>query len=111
MENDLKKAERILKRLYRLQKKELGDANNDPILIGQLGSAYWWQGENTKALPLIKESVNRYEKIYGESHSFLIQPLINLAMVHFNNKEYEKTDEYLRRSLKIQFKQIISEAP
>ncbi|WP_269607108.1 CHAT domain-containing tetratricopeptide repeat protein [Prochlorococcus marinus] len=110
-QNDFLKAEKILKRLYNRQKNQSGAQNTDPYLIGGLGSAYWWQGKNEKALPLLRESVKRYEKLYGKSASILIQPIINLAMAHFNNKDYEQADHYLRRSLRMQFIQIQEQAP
>ena len=83
MEGNPKKAARILKRLYNIQQKQAKGENDDPDLIGQLGSAYWWQGKNEIALPLIKESVLRYEKRDGKNNPILIQPLINLAMAYF----------------------------
>ncbi|KGG14975.1 MULTISPECIES: CHAT domain-containing protein [unclassified Prochlorococcus] len=110
LEGDIKKAEKMLKRLVNLEKKQLKNQKSNPYLIGQLGSAYWWQGENHKALPLLQESVNLYEDSYGKSNPILIQPLINLAMTYFNLQGFQKTDYYLRRSLKIQFKQIQEES-
>ena len=47
----------------------------------------------------------------GIKNPILIQPFINLAMVHFNDGEYEKTDFYLRKSLDLQFKFIQKQVP
>ena len=110
-QDEFLKAEKIIKRLYNIQVNQSEDENDDPTLIGLLGSAYWWQGKNQKALPLLEESLNRYKKLYGQTSPMLIQPLLNLAMAHFNNQDYEKTDYYLRRSLRIQFIQIQEKAP
>ena len=106
MENKLPKAEKILKRAYKLQFKDSKNKNPDPFLSSMLGSILWFQGKNKESKIYHEETLNTYKSIYGDENPILIQPLINLAMVHFNDGEYEKTDPLLRQSLDLQFKFI-----
>ena len=76
-----------------------------------LGYAYWWDGENNKAKIYHNQALNLYEEVFGKESHYLIQPLLNVAMVYFKEKDYEKTDYYLRRSLAIQFKYIQDQIP
>ena len=46
MENKLPKAEKILKRAYKLQFKDSKNKNPDPFLSSMLGSILWFQGKN-----------------------------------------------------------------
>ncbi|WP_269609270.1 CHAT domain-containing protein [Prochlorococcus marinus] len=109
-EGDLKKAERILKRLNNVYKQKSINNKADPTILSTLGLAYWWQGENKKAQPYIEEGLELYKEYYGENNPILIQPLLNIAMVHFKNEEYEEADDYLRKSLRLQFKEIQEKA-
>ena len=111
MENKLPKAEKILKRIYKLQFKDSKFKEPEPYLSGMIGSALWFQGKNKESKIYHEESLKNFKKIYGEENPILIQPLINLAMVHFNDGEYEKTDFYLRKSLDLQFKFIQKQIP
>ncbi|MDC2993818.1 CHAT domain-containing protein [bacterium] len=107
LNQQLDKAEKIIKRLLKIQEKM--EVNN-PVLVGLLGSVYWWKGESKKSLPLIKESVSGIEKLYGLNDSSLIQPLINLAMAHYRLQNYGEAERLLRRSLSMQFSRIQEEA-
>jgi len=111
MENKLPKAEKILKRIYKLQFKDSKFKEPEPYLSGMIGSALWFQGKNKESKIYHEESLKNFKKIYGDENPILIQPLINLAMVHFNDGEYEKTDFYLRKSLDLQFKFIQKQIP
>ena len=111
MENKLPKAEKILKRIYKLQFKDSKFKEPEPYLSGMIGSALWFQGKNKESKIYHEESLKNYKKIYGDENPILIQPLINLAMVYFNDGEYEKTDFYLRKSLDLQFKFIQKQIP
>jgi len=46
MENKLPKAEKILKRIYKLQFKDSKFKEPEPYLSGMIGSALWFQGKN-----------------------------------------------------------------
>ena len=111
MENKLPKAEKILKRIYKLQFKDSKFKEPEPYLSGMIGSALWFQGKNKESKIYHEESLKNFKKIYGDENPILIQPLINLAMVYFNDGEYEKTDFYLRKSLDLQFKFIQKQIP
>nr|WP_075487646.1 CHAT domain-containing protein [Prochlorococcus marinus] len=111
MENKLPKAEKILKRIYKLQFKDSKFKEPEPYLSGMIGSALWFQGKNKESKIYHEESLKNFKKIYGDENPILIQPLINLAMVHFNDGKYEKTDFYLRKSLDLQFKFIQKQIP
>ena len=111
LENKLPKAEKILKRIYKLQFKDSKFKEPEPYLSGMIGSALWFQGKNKESKIYHEESLKNFKKIYGDENPILIQPLINLAMVHFNDGEYEKTDFYLRKSLDLQFKFIQKQIP
>ena len=109
-QNNLPKAQKILQRLYDLQQKN-NVKNPDFYLSELLGYAYWWDGKNKKAKIYHEQALNGYEEIFGEKSHYLIQPLLNVAMVYFNENNFEKTEYYLRRSLKIQFKYIQDQIP
>ena len=111
MENKLPKAEKILKRIYKLQFKDSKFKKPEPYLSGMIGSVLWFQGKNKESKIYHEESLENFKKIYGDKNPILIQPFINLAMVHFNDGEYEKTDFYLRKSLDLQFKFIQKQIP
>jgi len=110
-EKNFNKAQRILKRLYDLQIKNSKQDKPDLSLSELLGYAYWWDGENNKAKIYHNQALNLYEEVFGKESHYLIQPLLNVAMVYFKEKDYEKTDYYLRRSLAIQFKYIQDQIP
>ena len=111
MEKKLQKAERILRRLYKRQFKIEGFKNPDPYLSSMVGSALWFQGKNSEAKVFHKESLETYKSIYGGNNPLLIQPYINLAMVYFNENDFENTEFYLRKSLNLQFKFIQEQIP
>ena len=111
MENKLPKAEKILKRIYKLQFKDSKFKRPEPYLSGMIGSVLWFQGKNKESEIYHKESLENFKSIYGNKNPILIQPLINLAMVHFNDEDYEKTDFYLRKSLDLQFEFIQKQIP
>ena len=110
-ENNLPKAEKILKRLYKLNKKNSLDNKADPYLISLVGSSLWFQGKNDEARKFHNESLIGYIENFGENNPALIQPYLNIAMVHYNDKEYEKTDYFLRKSLNLQFLYIQDQVP
>ena len=109
-EKNFNKAQKILQRLYNLQLKDK-EAKPDLSLSELLGYAYWWDGENKKAKIYHNQALNLYEEVFGKESHYLIQPLLNVAMVYFKEKDYVKTDYYLRRSLAIQFKYIQDQIP
>ena len=111
VEKKLQKAERILKRLYKKQFKIEGFKNPDPYLSSMVGSSLWFQGKNKEAKVFHKESLETYKSIFGEKNPLLIQPYINLAMVYFNENDFENTEFYLRKSLNLQFKFIQEQIP
>ena len=104
LEGDPAKAERIFKRLYQRQLKE--GLEIDPYFLESFGLAYWWQGKNEEAKPLIQKSLEILENQFGANSPNLIQTLINIAMVHYRDKDYEKSAYYLKRSLELQFTRI-----
>ena len=91
VEKKLQKAERILKRLYKKQFKIEGFKKPDPYLSSMVGSSLWFQGKNKEAKVFHKESLDTYKSIFGEKNPLLIQPYINLAMVYFNENDFENT--------------------
>ena len=111
MEKKLQKAERILKRIYKRQFKIENFKRPDPFLSSMVGSALWFQGKNKEAKVFHEESLETYKSIYGEKNPLLIQPYINLAMVYFNENDFENTEFYLRKSLNLQFKFIQEQIP
>ena len=76
-----------------------------------IGSALWFQGKNKEAKVFHEESLETHKSIYGEKNPLLIQPYINLAMVYFNENDFENTEFYLRKSLNLQFKFIQEQIP
>jgi len=111
MEQKLQKAERILTRIYKIQFKDSNFKKPDPYISSMIGSALWFQGKNKEAKIFHRESLNIYKSIYGENNPILIQPYINLAMVYFNENDFENTEIYLRKSLNLQFKFIQEQIP
>ena len=111
MEKKLQKAERILKRIYKRKFKIENFKRPDPFLSSMVGSALWFQGKNKEAKVFHEESLETHKSIYGEKNPLLIQPYINLAMVYFNENDFENTEFYLRKSLNLQFKFIQEQIP
>ena len=110
-EKNYSKAQKILQRLYDRHLKENKLAKPDYLLSEMLGYAYWWDKKNDEAKIYHEQALKGYEEIFGDESHYLIQPLLNVAMVYFNEKNYKKTDYYLRRSLGIQFKYIQDQIP
>tara|TARA_Y100001970_G_scaffold198669_1_gene241680 strand:- start:5612 stop:8635 length:3024 start_codon:yes stop_codon:yes gene_type:complete len=110
-EKKLQKAERILKRIYKRQFKIENFKRPDPSLSSMIGSSLWFQGKNKEAKVFHEESLETFKSIYGEKNPILIQPYINLAMVYFNENDFENTEFYLRKSLNLQFKFIQEQIP
>ena len=110
-EKNYSKAQKILKRLYDRQFKENKLAKPNHNLSEMLGYAYWWDGKNKKAKIYHEEALKGYEEMFGQESHYLIQPLLNVGMVYFNEKNYEKADFFIRKSLEIQFKYIQDQIP
>jgi serine phosphatase RsbU (regulator of sigma subunit) len=75
-----------------------------------IGSIYYYSGENAKALSYFIKSndlTENYERKNGVSkftQTQLSKNLNNLGAIHLSQKEFEKAEKYFRKSLKIDLK-------
>jgi len=98
----LEEALPLFKTCHRLSKEVLGDNHFITIACqNNVAEIYTSLAHPSDALPLLEESYTRFKKVFGEKHPYTLMTLFNLATAYQKQGNFNKTIQYLEKSLDI----------
>ncbi|MEM7385463.1 MAG: tetratricopeptide repeat protein, partial [Verrucomicrobiota bacterium] len=74
--------------------------------LALLANVYSMQGEHGKAVPLLRDHLERVEEVFGPKHSQVARALHNLCWAYFQMDDFEKAEPLALRSLAISQKEL-----
>lgn len=96
------KAIEIYKKVIRIFEENISTTHlNLAITFNNLATIYQDNGQYDEALLLYNKSINIKEKFFKEDSMEIANALNTLALLHFKMNNYSKSEEYLRKVLKI----------
>lgn len=105
-----KEAEPYLVNANKILKKPWPDRDY-AAAMNNLGALYYWQGQYSKAEPLLKSGLLMREKVCGPTHIDVANSLGDLAALDYARGNYSSAQARLERALKIREKQMGTNHP